>query len=50
MPATAASAGADDEGQRDRPVDIDAEEGGHPRVLLAGALRAAEGGARDDQR
>ena len=33
---------ADDEGERDRPVDIDAEQRRHARVLLAGALRPAE--------
>ena len=34
--------GAHDEGDRDRPVDVDAEQRGHLAVLLAGALRAAE--------
>jgi hypothetical protein len=46
QPATAASAGAHDEGQRDRAVDVDAEQRRHLLVLLAGALRAAERGAR----
>ena len=34
--------GAHDEGQRDRAVDVDAEQRGHLHVLLARALGAAE--------
>ena len=45
MPATAASAAPDDEGERDGAVDVDAEQRGHPQVLLAGALGAAQRGA-----
>src|SRR5262245_52972473 len=36
--------GGDHEGDRDGAVDVDAEEGRHLGVLLAGALRAAERG------
>ena len=41
---------ADDEGQRDRAVDIDPDERRHGHVLLAGALRAAERRGRDQDR
>ncbi len=42
MPATRGERRADDEGDRDGAVDIDAEQRRHLRILLAGALRAAE--------
>jgi len=37
-------------GHRDHPVDIDPEQVCHLHVLLAGALRAAERGRRDEGR
>ena len=42
--------GTHDEGDGDGPVDVDAEEGGHLHVLLAGALGAAQRGLLDDGR
>ena len=41
---------ADDEGQRDGAVDVDAEQRRHGQVLLAGAHVAAEPRARDQER
>ena len=38
------------EGQRDRAVDIDADQPRHHPILFAGPLRAAQRGARDQQR
>ena len=38
--------GADHEGERDRPVDVDAEQRRHLHVLLAGALRRGRAAVR----
>ena len=48
MPGDRGQRGADDEGEADRAVGVDAEQPGHPQILLAGAHRAAKRSPGDE--